>query len=62
LREGQWFVISLAGMGLAGAAYAASTSIPLQLRWSWCRLYDRAYNIARRLVVQRNTPREMRGG
>jgi DHA3 family macrolide efflux protein-like MFS transporter len=62
LREGQWFVISLAGMGLVGAAYAMSTSIPFAIAMVMVSgLMIAPFNIARRLVVQRNTPREMRG-
>jgi CRP-like cAMP-binding protein/predicted MFS family arabinose efflux permease len=62
LREGQWFVISLVGMGLVGAAYAASASIPFAIAMVMVSGFMNApYGIARRLVVQRNTPREVRG-
>ena len=62
LREGQWFVISLVGMGLVGAAYAASASIPFAVAMVMISGFMNApYGIARRLVVQRNTPREVRG-
>jgi CRP-like cAMP-binding protein len=49
-------------MGLVGAAYAASTSIPFAVAMVMVSGFMNApYGIARRLVVQRNTPREVRG-
>jgi CRP-like cAMP-binding protein len=62
LREGQWLAISFIGMGLAGAAYALSTSIPAAIAILMVSGFLNAPSaVARRLVVQRNTPREMRG-
>jgi CRP-like cAMP-binding protein/predicted MFS family arabinose efflux permease len=62
LREGQWLAISFVGMGLAGAAYALSTSMPAAIAILMISGFLNAPSaVARRLVVQRNTPREMRG-
>ncbi len=62
LREGQWVVISLAGMALAGILYGLSLSVPIAIFWVIVSGFINApYGIARRLIVQRNTPREVRG-
>ena len=62
LREGQWVTISLVGMGLAGVFYALSTSVPIAIALVMVSGFMNApYSVARRLLVQRNTPREMRG-
>lgn len=62
LREGQWVVISLLGMGVAGVAYALAQSIPVAIACVIVSGFMNApYGIARRLIIQRNTPREMRG-
>lgn len=62
LREGQWVVISLVGMSIVGMLYSVSTSVPIAIFWVIISGFMNApYGIARRLLVQRNTPREMRG-
>jgi len=62
LREGQWVTIGLVGMGIAGVFYAASTSVPLAIALVMVSGFMNApYGVARRLIVQRNTPREVRG-
>jgi len=62
LREGQWLVISFVGMGLVGSLYAASTSVPLAIALVMVTGFMNApSSIARRLVIQRHTPREVRG-
>lgn len=62
LREGQWVVISLVGMALAGILYGLSNSVPLAIWWVMVSGFINApYGIARRLLIQRNTPREVRG-
>jgi CRP-like cAMP-binding protein len=62
LREGQWLVISLVGMAAAGILYGLSFSVPVAIAWVMVSGFINApYGIARRLVVQRNTPREVRG-
>ena len=62
LREGQWFAISFIGMALAGIGYSLMTSVPPAIVILTISGFANApASVARRLVVQRNTPREMRG-
>jgi CRP-like cAMP-binding protein len=62
LREGQWMVISVLGMGIVGLVYGLSTSIPLAIVMVMISGFMNApLGIARRLIFQRNTPRELRG-
>jgi len=61
-REGQWISMGFLGMGLAGAAYAFTTSIPLAIFIvALSGFLNAPPAIARRLIIQRHTPREMRG-
>lgn len=62
LREGQWIVISLVGSGLLGLGYAFIDSIPLAVMViAISGFFNAPAGIARRLLVQRNTTREVRG-
>ncbi len=62
LREGQWLTISFIGMGLVNAVYSQMTSIPLAILFVMISGFSNApSSIARGLIVQRNTPREVRG-
>lgn len=62
LREGAWLAISYLGMALAGIVYSFLHSIPLAiLLITISGFFNAPASIGRRLVVQRNTPREMRG-
>jgi MFS transporter, DHA3 family, macrolide efflux protein len=62
MREGPWIAISYLGMGLAGVAYSLSTSIPVAIVIvTISGFLNPPSSIGRRLVIQRNTPREMRG-
>jgi DHA3 family macrolide efflux protein-like MFS transporter len=62
LREGQWLVIGFVGMAIAGMAYSFTSSVPVAIVIVMISGFLNApASIARRLVVQRNTPREMRG-
>ncbi len=62
LREGQWIVISLVGGGVLGAIYAFTTSIPFAVAIiAVSGFFNAPAGIARRLLVQRNTTREVRG-
>jgi len=62
LREGQWITISLLGMGIVGITYSLSNSIPWAIFLVMLSGFLNApYGIARSLIVQRNTPREVRG-
>ena len=62
LREGQWIVISVLGMGIVGLGYATATNVPFAIVMVMISGFMNApLGIARRLIFQRNTPREMRG-
>ncbi len=62
LREGQWMVISLVGMGIVGAIYAGANSIPLAIVLVMVSGFLNAPSaVARALLFQRNTTREIRG-
>lgn len=62
LREGQWVVISLVGMAAVGLLYSVTTTVPVAIALVMVSgLVNAPYGIARRLLVQRNTPRELRG-
>ncbi len=62
LREGQWIAISFIGMALAGLIYSQLTSVALAIVVG---IIAAALNspsvIGRQLLIQRNTPREVRG-
>jgi MFS family permease len=62
LREGQWIVISLVIMGLAVVAFSQVTSVTFAILLSVVTLFFNVpIFIARQLIVQRNTTREIRG-
>jgi DHA3 family macrolide efflux protein-like MFS transporter len=62
IREGQWITLSFIGMGIIGALYAMSTTIPLAIALVMISGFLNAPSaIGRRLVIQRNTTREVRG-
>lgn len=62
LQAGAWLAISFLGMGLVGILYAGSTAV----FWATFLVMLSGFlnapsSIGRRLIVQRNTPAEMRG-
>lgn len=62
LREGQWATIGFLLMGMAQAVYSQLTSVPLAVLFVMISGFGNApIVVARQLLVQRNTPREMRG-
>ena len=62
MGEGAWMAAGVMGMGLAGIVYSFMHSIPLAiLVVAISGFFNAPASIARRLVIQRNTPREMRG-
>jgi MFS family permease len=62
LSEGAWLAMSFLAMGAAGVIYSFLHSIPLAiLVITVSGFFNAPSSIGRRLVVQRNTPREMRG-
>jgi CRP-like cAMP-binding protein/predicted MFS family arabinose efflux permease len=62
LREGQWYALSFVGMGIVGAIYSGLTSVPVAILFVMISGFMNApASIARGLLIQRNTPRELRG-
>jgi CRP-like cAMP-binding protein len=62
MREGQWIALGWIAMGLIGVIYSQMTSIPLAILLVTISGFMNAPPaIGGRLVLQRNTPREMRG-
>ncbi len=62
MREGVWMASSYIGMAMAGIAYSFTRSIPLAIIIVTISGFLNApSSIGRRLIIQRNTPREMRG-
>ena len=62
MREGAWIAAGYIGMALAGIAYSFTHSIPLAIVIvTISGFFNAPSSIGRRLVIQRNTPREMRG-
>jgi MFS transporter, DHA3 family, macrolide efflux protein len=62
IREGQWLVISYLMMALASLAYSFSTTMSLAIFLVGVSGFVNAPSfIGRQLVIQRATPREMRG-
>jgi CRP-like cAMP-binding protein len=62
LREGQWMVIATIGMGFFGVFYGLATNIWFAIAMVvGSGFLNSPLGIARRLILQKNTPREMRG-
>jgi len=62
LPEPAWIMISLIGMGVAGIAYASSTTVPVAiLVVSISGFLQPPSSVSRSVLLQRHTPREMRG-
>lgn len=61
-REGSWIVVSTVAMGVAGVLYGVSTSIPIAiLLVTLSGFFNAPSSISRRVLLQRATPRELRG-
>ncbi len=62
LREGQWIAISFIGMGLSNVIYSQISSVSLAIFLGMTMSFMNVPSfIGRRLVIQRNTTREVRG-
>jgi CRP-like cAMP-binding protein/sugar phosphate permease len=62
VREGGWIASSYIGMALVSIVYSFVHNIPLAIAIiAISGFFNAPSSIGRRLVVQRNTPREMRG-
>jgi MFS family permease len=62
LAEGEWMVLSILGMGVFGVAYGLAPNIQIAIVIVMITGFLNAPSgIARRTILQRHTPREMRG-
>ena len=62
LPESIWVVVGLIGMGVCGLAYASATSIPVAIVLVMISgFFNSPASVARSVLLQRNTPRDMRG-
>ena len=62
LPEGEWMVLGITGMGLFGIAYGLAPNIQVAIVIVMITGFLNApFGIAKRTLLQRNTPREMRG-
>jgi MFS family permease len=62
LYEGQWLTIGYIGLGILGIAYSQAANIPIAITiLFFFGMMNAPSAIARRLVIQRHSPREMRG-
>ena len=62
MREGAWIAVSFICMALVGIVFSFVSSVPLAIALLTISGFVNSPSaIARRLVLQRNTPREMRG-
>src|SRR5688572_31771068 len=62
LPEPLWIVVGLVGMGAAGVLYGLSTSIPVAIVLVMISgFFNSPSSVARSTLMQRHTPREMRG-
>jgi CRP-like cAMP-binding protein len=61
-REGSWIVIATIGMGISGIFYGLTTSIVLAVALvTVSGFFNAPASISKRLILQRSTPRELRG-
>ena len=62
LREGQWMVIATIGMGVFGVLYGLATNIWFAIAMVvGSGFLNSPLGVARRLILQKNTPRDLRG-
>jgi CRP-like cAMP-binding protein/predicted MFS family arabinose efflux permease len=62
LREGQWLALSFLAMGATGILYASTSSIPFAILLVTISGFANAPgNVGKRLIIQRHTPRDLRG-
>jgi CRP-like cAMP-binding protein/sugar phosphate permease len=62
LPESIWVAVGLTAMGVCGLAYASATSIPLAILLVMISgFFNSPSSVARSVLLQRNTPRDMRG-
>jgi len=62
LPMGMWMTVGAVGMGIAGIIYGMSTTIGIAILWVMVSgFFNSPSAVARQTLLQRNTPRELRG-
>jgi CRP-like cAMP-binding protein len=62
LPEPAWIVVAMVGMGVSGILYGLATSIPIAIVLvTISGFFNSPSSVSRSVLLQRNTPREMRG-
>jgi CRP-like cAMP-binding protein len=62
LQAGAWLAISFIGMGIVGIVYSGLVSVPLAIALvTLSGFFNAPSSVGRRLLLQRNTPADMRG-
>jgi CRP-like cAMP-binding protein/sugar phosphate permease len=62
LPEPAWLAIAMFGMGVTGVLYGTATSVPLAIALvTVSGFFNSPSSVSRSTLLQRNTPREMRG-
>ena len=62
LPEPAWIVVAMVGMGVSGILYGLATSIPIAIVLVMISgFFNSPSSVSRSVLLQRNTPREMRG-
>ncbi len=62
LPEAIWIAVGLVAMGICGLGYASATSVPLAILLVMISgFFNSPASVARSVLLQRNTPRDMRG-
>lgn len=62
LPEPAWIAVAMFGMGVSGILYGLATSIPIAILLVMISgFFNSPSSVARQTLLQRNTPREMRG-
>ncbi len=62
LPEPAWIVVAMVGMGVSGILYGLATSVPIAIVLVMISgFFNSPSSVSRATLLQRNTPREMRG-
>jgi CRP-like cAMP-binding protein/sugar phosphate permease len=62
LQTGLWVFVGMAGMGIAGVLYGVAPTIWIAIVWVVISgFFNSPSSVARQTLLQRNTPRELRG-
>ena len=62
LPIGNWLIVGYLGMGIGGVFYALSPTIAIAIFWVIITgFFNSPLSVGRQTLLQRNTPRELRG-